>query len=383
VSDRVAIVGIGQTGLRDAADDRLYHEHDYEAARLALDDAGLDRGDVETVICSGWDAVDGRTISDMHTAMSAGGYLKDSSHVGEDGIMALAYAYMRIVAGLFDVALVTAHGHAEASLEAVSNVVFDPLFVRPLGQSHLVSLALQANTYMHRYGLSEEQAAGVVVKNRENGAGNPRTHLRSSVEARDVLSSAPVCYPLRALHCPPQSVGGVSMILASEDVARRITSKPVWVTGIAWAIDSYELGSKELSRLGSLASAAEKAYGMAGIEKPIDDLDLAEVHDVTAFHELMAIEALGLAPEGAAAGLVEEGVTRAGGRLPVNPSGGVLSANPYGASSLLRAAEAALQLRGEAGQGQVAGAQRALAHGMSAPSGAAARTDCVVVLEGG
>jgi acetyl-CoA C-acetyltransferase len=166
-------------------------------------------------------------------------------------------------------------------------------------------------------------------------------------------------------------------------VARRITRKPVWVTGIAWAIDSYELGSKELSRLGSLASAAEKAYGMAGIEKPIDDLDLAEVYDVTAFHELMAIEALGLAPEGAAAGLVEEGVTRVGGRLPVNPSGGVLSANPYGASSLLRAAEAALQLRGEAGQGQVAGAQRALAHGMSAPSGAAARTDCVVVLEGG
>jgi acetyl-CoA C-acetyltransferase len=383
VSDRVAIVGIGQTDLRDSADDRLYHEHDYEAARLALDDAGIDRGDLETVICSGWDAVDGRTISDMHTAMSAGGYLKDSSHVGDDGIMALAYAYMRIVSGLFDVAMVTAHGHAEASWESVSNVVFDPLFVRPLGQSHLVSLALQANAYMHRYGISEEQAAGVVVKNRDNGAGNPRAHLRSSVDAEEVLSSTPVCHPLRALHCPPQSVGGVALILASEDVARRITRKPVWVTGIAWAIDSYELGSKELSRLGSLAGAAEKAYAMAGVEKPLDDLDLAEVHDVTAFHELMACEALGLAPEGGAPSLIEEGATRAGGRLPVNPSGGVLSANPYGASGLLRATEAALQLRGEAGQGQVSGARRAAAHGMSAPSGAAARTDCVVILEGG
>jgi acetyl-CoA acetyltransferase len=82
---RVAIVGIGQTALTAAADDRLYHELDYEAARLALADAGLDRGDLDTVICSGWDAVDGRTISDMHTAMSAGGYLKDSAHVGEDG----------------------------------------------------------------------------------------------------------------------------------------------------------------------------------------------------------------------------------------------------------------------------------------------------------
>ncbi|MDP3793229.1 MAG: hypothetical protein Q8R07_00570, partial [Candidatus Uhrbacteria bacterium] len=249
---RVAIVGIGQTALTTAADDRLYHELDYEAARLALADAGLDRGDLDTVICSGWDAVDGRTISDMHTAMSAGGYLKDSSHVGEDGIMALAYAYMRLTSGLFDVALVSAHGHAESSFETVSNVVFDPLFTRPLGQSHLVSLALQANAYLQRYGLSEEQASAVVVKNRDNGAGNPRAHLQQPVGMEEVLASDPVCYPLRALHCPPQSVGGVAIVFASEDAARRISDKPVWISGISWAIDSYDLGSKEISRLGSL-----------------------------------------------------------------------------------------------------------------------------------
>ena len=383
MSARVAIVGIGQTAFRSSADDRLYHEHDYEAARLALADAGLDRGDVDTVICSGWDAVDGRTISDMHTAMSSGGYLKDSSHVGEDGIMALAYAYMRIAAGLFDVAIVTAHGHAESSFETVSNVVFDPLYVRPLGQSHLVSLALQANAYSHRYGVDGKQAADVVVKNRGNGAVNPRTHLQSSVTADEVLSSDPVCYPLRALHCPPQSVGGVALILASEDMTRRISERPVWMTGIAWAIDSYDLGSKDLTRLGSLSTAAQKAYGMAGISDPLKSLDLAELHDITPYHELMAYEALGLAPEGGASRLVEAGDTAQGGRLPVNPSGGVVCANPYGAAGLLRAAEAAIQLRGEAGQGQVPGPERALAHGMSAPSGAAARTDCVVILEGG
>jgi acetyl-CoA C-acetyltransferase len=380
---RVAIVGIGQTGYRASADDRQYHEHDFEAARLALADAGLDRGDLDTVICSGWDAVDGRTISDMHTAMSAGGYLKDSSHVGEDGIMALAYAYMRLTAGLFDVALVSAHGHAESSFETVSNVVFDPLFTRPLGQSHLVSLALQANAYLQRYGLSEEQASAVVVKNRDNGAGNPRAHLQQPVGMEEVLASDPVCYPLRALHCPPQSVGGVAIVFASEDAARRISDKPVWITGISWAIDSYDLGSKEISRLGSLATAAGKAYRMAGISDPVQDLDLAEVHDITAFHELMAYEALGMAPEGGAARLVEDGATALGGALPVNPSGGVLCANPYGAAGLIRAAEAARQLRGDAGQRQVPGARRALAHGMSAPSGAAARTDCVLILEGG
>ncbi len=383
MSGRVAIVGIGQTAFGASADDRQYHEHDFEAARLALVDAGLERGEIDTIICSGWDAVDGRTISDMHTAMAAGGYLKDSSHVGEDGVMALAYAYMRIAAGLFDVALVTGHGHAESSFETVSNVVFDPLFVRPLGQSHLVSLSMQAGAYQESYDVSEAAVARVVVKNRAAGASNPGAHLRAPVAADEVLRSAWVCYPLRSLHCPPQSVGGVALILASEEAARRITDRPVWITGIGWAIDSYDLGSKDLTRLGSLAAAAWRAYGMAGIRNAGEEVDLVELHDITPFHELMAYEALGLAGEGAAARLVEEGVTEKGGRVPVNLSGGVLCTNPYGAAGLLRAAEAALQLRGEAGERQVTGARRALAHGMSAPAGAAARTDCVIVLERG
>jgi acetyl-CoA acetyltransferase len=109
----------------------------------------------------------------------------------------------------------------------------------------------------------------------------------------------------------------------------------------------------------------------------------AEVHDITAFHELMIYEALGLAPEGGGARLVEEGATEKDGRLAVNASGGVLSTNLYGASGLLRAAEAALQLGADAGPRQVPGVRRALAHGMSAPAGAAARTDCVIILEGG
>jgi len=383
LTPRVAIVGIGQTALSAADDEHLYHELDYEAARRALTDAGLDRGDLDTVVCSGWDAVDGRTISDMHTAMSAGGYLKDSAHVGEDGVMALAYAFMRIASGLFDVAMVTGHGHAESSFEIISNVVFDPLFSRPLGPSHLVSLALQAGAYVQKHGISEEQASAVVVKNRDNGAGNARAHLRQPVSREEVLASDPVCYPLRALHCPPQSVGGVAIVLASEDAARRISAKPVWISGISWAIDSYDLGSKELGRLGSLAAAAQRTYRMAGISDPLNELDLAEVHEITAFHELMIYEALGLAPEGGGARLMEDGVTAPGGALPVNPSGGVLSSNLYGASGLLRVAEAAFQVRGDAGPVQLAEARRVLAHGMSAPSGAAAPTDCVLILEGG
>jgi acetyl-CoA C-acetyltransferase len=383
MSRRVAIVAVGQTRHEAFKDDRVYWENAYEATKLALESAGLDKGQIDTVIASGWDAVDGRTISDMHTCMAIGGYLKDSAHVGEDGILALAYGYLRIASGQFDTAVVAGQGHREASLERVSNVVFDPLFTRPLGANYLTSLAMQANAYAQRYGVGQESAAKVVVKNRANGTHNPYSHLQSPVALEEVLSSGWVAYPLRALDCPPESVGGVALVLAAEENVKRITDRPVWIKGISWAIESYYLGSKDLSQMPSLAAAAQRAYGMAGITRPLEELDVAEIHEPTSYHELMAYEALGLAEAGQGSRLVEEGATERGGKLPVNLSGGSLSTNLLGASGLARAAEAALQLRGEAHGRQVAGARLALAHGFSSLGGAASPTNCVVVLERG
>jgi acetyl-CoA C-acetyltransferase len=380
---RVAIVGVGQTLHEEFKDQCIYWENDYEATKLALEDAALDKGQIDTVIASGWDAVDGRTISDMHTCMAIGGYLKDSSHVGEDGIMALAYAYLRIASGQFDTVVVAGHGHREASLDRVSSVVFDPLFARPVGANHITTLAMQANAYAQRYGVGQEAAAKVVVKNRANGARNPYAHLQTPVTLEEVQGSGWVAYPLHALDCPPESVGGVALILAAEENVKRITSKPVWIKGISWAIESYYLGAKDLSQMPSLAAAAQRAYRMAGIARPLEELDVAEIHEPTSFHELMAYEALGLAEAGQGNRLVEEGLTEREGKLPVNLSGGCLSTNLLGASGLARAAEAVLQLRGEAHGRQAAGAKLALAHGFSALSGAAAPTNCVVILERG
>jgi acetyl-CoA C-acetyltransferase len=303
--------------------------------------------------------------------------------VGEDGIMALAYAYLRIASGQFDTAVVSAHGHREASLERVSSVCFDPLFTRPLGANYLTSLAIQANAYAQRYSVGQEAAAKVVVKNRANGARNPYSHLKAPVTLEEVLGSGPVAYPLRTLDCPPESVGGVALILATEEAVRRITDKPVWIKGISWAIESYHLGSKDLSQMPSLAAAAQRAYRMAGVTRPLDELDVAEVHEVTSYHELMAYEALGLAEAGRGGRLMEEGATEREGKLPVNLSGGSLSTNLLGASGLARAAEAVLQLRGEAHGRQAVGAKLALAHGFSSLRGAASPTNCVVILERG
>src|SRR4030042_5673699 len=117
--------------------------------------------------------------------------------------------------------MVIAHGHTEHPPELVSNVVFDPFFSRPMGASNPTTLALQACAYAEKYGVTPEQAAGVVVKTRRNALDNPYAHLRSAVSVEDVLRSPPVAWPLRALDCPPRSVGAVAIVLAGGQGTKR------------------------------------------------------------------------------------------------------------------------------------------------------------------
>jgi acetyl-CoA C-acetyltransferase len=379
MSSRVCIVGVGQTHHHGPGGDLAYYEFAFQAARAALQDAGLKSGDIDTVLASGWDVLDGRTISDMHLVPAAGGYLKDSAKVADDGILAFAYGYMRIASGAFDTALVVGHGHAESPTELVSNVAMDPFFYRPLGVGATATLALQCCAYGARYGVSEEQAAAVVVKNRNQGANNPYAHLRTSVTRDQVLASDMVSSPLRELDCRPQSVGAVAIVLASEDRVKRIASRWATIDGIGWAPESYYIGAYELWRLGALSSAAQRAYRMAGITDPFDQLDVAEVHDLTSYHELMAYEALGWAEEGTANRLVDDGATGMEGSLPVNPSGGALCTDLGAGTGLARVAEATLQVTGRADGHQVE-ARTALAHGASALAGSVAPSHSVVIL---
>lgn len=375
-------MGVGQTRYEDIEKKRsqTYYDMVFEATKKALDDAGLERGNIDTVVEAAYDSMDGRTISNMYLCTAAGGYLKDESRVAEDGTFALAYAYMRIASGLFDTAVVAAHGNREGPIELASSYIFDPFYYRPIGVTYLTTAALQATRYMAKYNVSEETVANVVVKNRENGITNPHAHLRSKPTVKDVLNSKIFSWPLRELMLPPKSEGACSLILAEEDVALRVTSNPIWIEGIAWSVDTYHVGSKELAELTPAVVAANRAYKMANIDNPLRQFDVAEIHDATAFHELMEYEALGFCGKGEGGKLLAEGVTSKKGELPVNPSGGALCADPYPATGLARVAEATLQLRDEAGGRQIPDAETALAHGLSIASGSAAQTNCVIVL---
>ncbi|WXG47246.1 MAG: thiolase family protein [Candidatus Atabeyarchaeum deiterrae] len=380
VKPRVAIVGVGQTKCESKKKD-VFYDIVYEAASKALQDAGMERSELDTVIEAGDDVADGRTISNMHTCTSAGGFLKDESRCAEDGTFSLAYAYMRLASGLHDTAMVTGIGTTESPFELVTNYAFDHLFTRGFGLSWVTSFAMHANGYMKAAGVTEKQAAKVVVKNRRNGAKNPYAHLRKAVTLNEALRSPMVSYPLKKLDLPPSSSGACAVVLASSEYVKRITDKPVWIDGLAWNVGSYYFQDAEPGELLPLRWASERAYKMAGIENPLRDLQVAELHDITSYHELMEYEALKLCDKGCGGATIDKMDSDGRiGELAVNPSGGALSSHPHHAAGLFRVAEAALQLRGEAGKHQVKGVKKALAHGITHIAGAASMGHGVVIL---
>jgi acetyl-CoA acetyltransferase len=228
--------------------------------------------------------------------------------------------------------------------------------------------ALRAQRLMRESGITKDQLAEVVVKNRAHGVDNPNAMFRGEVTAEQVLASRVVCEPLHLwMLCSPNE-GAAAVVLRAAPA--RSTGTPVTLE--AAALRSHLPGSvlSEATPLSGLADdpvdppttlAARAAYDEAGLGP--DDLDVVECQDTDAARELLSYEELGLCPRGDAGKWLSEGVTRLGGRLPANPSGGLLSkGEPLGASALGQVVELVTQLRGQAGTRQVHGARVALGH---------------------
>jgi acetyl-CoA C-acetyltransferase len=377
---RVAIVGYAQS----------HHQHNmqktredmvFEVCKGALRHAGIHREDLDTVITASTDFLDGRTISSVFIGMAAGAFLKDESKVEEDGTFALYYALMRVLAGTHDIALVAAHTQSSTmNAHQVSCYTLDPQFDRQIGVlNDIAAAALQARMYMDIHGVTDEHLAKVAVKNLSNAAANPWAHRKmAKVSVDEVLGSKVLCDPIRELMMSPVSDGACAVIIASEEKAREICSKPVWMEGVGSCQDAY-IRDRDLRRLESLKTAAGTAYKMAGVKEPAAELDVVELSEKFAHEELMAYESLGLCREGEGKRLIEKGTTGKEGKIPVNPSGGALGADPVCATGLVRVIEAAKQIRGEAEGCQVPNVRRALAHGQF---GMCAQKNMVYVLGG-
>jgi len=376
---KVAIIGVGQTSYGEKKNQSI-DELVFEATKNALDDSGLERDEIESVVTAGSDGLDGRAISNMITAGSCGAYLKDEVKVSDGGIYGLVMGYLRVASGVFNNSLIVSWTKSsETSPDLFGNLTFDPFFLRACGFNSITSLALEASVYIERSKVKDRDVAKVVLKNRENALRNPLAHLSEKPSSREIISSRFISYPLRESHLPPNSDGACALVIASKNKAKSLKKNRAWVMGIGWIIDGYYAANRDMANLSSLRKSSEMAYKMAKIKNPLQEIDVAEVSDVTPYHEMMIYEALGFCRDGEGKELIKDGTTKLKGKLPVNPSGGILSSNPILASSLARVAEAALQVMGKAGKRQIKNAEIALAQGFTWMS---SQGSCTVILGG-
>ncbi len=355
--ERIAIVGVGCTGFRPITPEQSYKEMVYEAAMRAYNDAGVDpRRDVDSFVTVAEDFHEGTSIFDEYTPDQIGGALKSVHTITGDGLHGIATAYMLIRTGQFDV--VAVEGHSKASniktLSEVTAYAQDPILNRPLKLNTQFVAGLEMNRYLYETDSTEEACAAVVVKNRFNAIKNPLAPYGANLSIQDVLSGPVLSWPLGARQTAEHSDGAIVMVLAAEEKALSLTDKPIWILGAGWSNDSPSLENRDWAHAIYAEEAAWMAYRQAGINNPLEAIDIAEVDDTYAYKELQALEALGFCPEGEAGTITLEGFTNPDSGLPVNVSGGSLGmGNLLDANGLARALEIVLQLRGEAGPRQV------------------------------
>ena len=373
---RVGIVGIGQSAFKSRRDDASYPDLVREAVVPAMEQAGLDFDAIEAIVYSlSPDAMVGIGNAERLGVDAVGGRCKPFLRIntgGATGISSVAAAYYHIASGACDTVLTAGADKVGecGDSQTVLNKIWDPIYERPLPLGTITMLAMSGIRYQQKYGMTQEDMAQVVVKNRRHAALNPNAHLTKEVTIEDVMASRMISWPVKLMDCCPQSSGGGAMVLASERFIRDNKLDAVWITGVGHCSESYYLGDRMGERVQAdhadahaLGKACQRSYAMAGITDPQREIDVAELYAPFSNTEFHSIEAAGLAEVGTSVPMVNEGRFSIGGEIPVNPSGGVLCTNAIAVTAMIRVAEVALQVWGRAGGHQVQGAKRGIASG--------------------
>ena len=375
MSSDVVVLGVGMHPWGKWG--RNFVEYGIVAARAALADAGVDWQDVQFV--SGADTmrngypgyVAGATFAQ---ALGWSGARVASSYAAcASGSTALQVARAQILAGLCDVALVVGADTTPKGFLAPSagDRPDDPdwLRFRLMGATNPTYFALYARRRMALYGATEQDFARVRSKNARHGLANPNARYRKAFTTDEILASAMVADPLRLLEICATSDGAAAVVLTSADFARRHTTSPVRVRAVSTVTPTFPNAVIEMPNFATDSGTAisgqttpfrdaiaQAAYEEAGIGP--EDLSLAEVYDLSSALELDWYENIGLCKPGEAEHLLNSGDTELGGRIPVNPSGGLACfGEAVPAQALAQVCEVTWQLRGTAGERQVAGAR--------------------------
>jgi acetyl-CoA C-acetyltransferase len=362
----VAVVGIGQTKHDSIRKDVSMPGLLREAAERALLDAEITWKDIDAVVI-------GKAPDFFEGVMMPEGYLADAlGAVGKPmlrvhtagsvgGSTALVAASL-VQAGIHDRVLTVAfekQSESEAMWALSLPIPFQPPLVAGAGGY----FAPHVRSYIRRSGAPDHIGILVALKDRRNGCKNPYAHLQEhDVTYEKVRDSIMLWDPIRYSETCPSSDGACAMVLGSERVGDASTKRPAWVLGGAMRSEPTMFAGRDQVSPRAGEECARDVYRQAGITDPRRQIDVVEMYVPFSWFEPMWLENLGFAEKGEGWKLTEQGVTAMNGDLPVNCSGGVLCSNPIGASGMLRFAEAAMQVRGQAGEHQIDGARIALGH---------------------
>lgn len=381
----VAVIGIGKTAF-GAFPDRDLRSLAVEAVRNALADGSVRASAVEAFYLGNFAGPSfvGQNHLAPYVGMAAGfegiPCTRFEDACASSG-SAFFHAWQSVAFGIYDVAVAAGvekmtsqstprvteilAGAGDMSGEGRAGATFPALF------------AMIARRHMHQFGTTREQLAAVAVKNHANGAKNPLAHMRKVITMEQALAGKPVAEPLTVYDCSLISDGAAAVVIVPADQASRYTTRFARVLAVAQTSDYVALDNKsDITVFPAVKSAGEQAYRMAGLV-PLQ-VDVAELHDCFTIAEIVASEDLRFVAKGEGGPFAAAGCTAINGRLPINTSGGLKSkGHPVGATGVGQICDIVMQLRGEAGERQVARHRIGLAQNL----GGSGATCVVTILE--
>ena len=209
---------------------------------------------------------------------------------GGSGVFTAIQGWYTVASGLADVVVCVAEekmSSCQPHPQGAFLTIFDNILERPLGPNLLWIFALEMQRYMQAYGLDKRDIAQVAVKNKRNAADHPAALLgQADITVEDVLASETLAWPVQRLDVSPISDGAVAIVMASEEAAKRLTDRPVWVQGVGWNLDTTYWTNRDLAYPEYVENAARMAYGMAGVNEPRKEIHVAEPYDPFDYKEL-------------------------------------------------------------------------------------------------
>jgi acetyl-CoA C-acetyltransferase len=379
----VAIIGIGKTAF-GAFPDRDLRSLAVEAVTHALADANISAPAVEAFYLGNFAGPS--FVGQNHLAPyigTAAGFEGIPCTRFEDACAssgsAFFHGWQSVAAGVYDV--VVAAGVEKMTSQSTPRVTEilagagDMAGEGRAGATFPALFAMIARRHMHQYGTTREQLAAVAVKNHANGAKNPHAHMRKVITLEQALAGKPIAEPLTVYDCSLISDGAAAVVIVPAEHATRYTSRQIRVLSVAQTSDHVALDSKQdITLFPAVKSAGERAYAAAGVGP--QEIQVAELHDCFTIAEILASEDLGFVRKGDGGPWAAAGCSAINGRLPINTSGGLKSkGHPVGATGVGQICDIVMQLRGDAGERQVARHQVGLTQNLGG-SGAT----CVVTI---